>query len=78
MQKAIGGSFVFPPLKSIQLLPQLGTGWHINSMASASNPSPRVDCMGNIPHPDLLSIVKRERGQFILGRKINSNELLRN
>ena len=37
----------------------------MNSVASASNTSPRVACMGNIPHPDLLSIVKREKGRSI-------------
>lgn len=34
----------------------------MNSMASASNTSQRVACVGNIPHPDLLSIATEQRG----------------
>lgn len=32
--------------------------------------------MGNIPHPDLLSIVRREKERSILGKKMYSKKLL--
>lgn len=46
-------------------------------MASASNSAQSVGCLGIILHPDLLSIVRRERGRSILGSEIHSEELLK-
>lgn len=42
----------------------------------SQNTSQKAGCMGNIPHPDLLSIVRREKERSILGKKMYSKKLL--